>query len=884
MSACLAVAIAAARPVCRAAGPPVPDVCEEFTGDSECGTVSLWLFDEPYYPGVTLTDAGSNWYDLRLEAGGLCGGWAGNALVAAAAKKPAAVYANDAIYPVGPPDGIISCLSGQRWTVEFRLNLRSAPDRPAEIIGLCTGGGMFAVSLSADAAAFTVEDPCGVAVRFPVDRRGPADGRWHHVAITGAGKEIKLYLDGRPRPAAETVQSPSGDCPFGVRPGVVGVYYGDSGLANIGGSRIHDRIDFDWGDVNGKSFSQRFEGRIRAPATGMVTFLVEANVPAELAVGGEMASVCGHKGLTLRMSEGKLYDFGLRYSVSGRNDNFLRLLWKTGGEATAVPAGAYYYTADSLSEAAITYDPYNFRLGSAGGCCEYLIDELRISNGVRYAGRFEPPASFSRNLRREAACDETSRPGPVPLFGQGADPGILAFGARKHVFIDDAIIEQQRGLRLVSNPPGDFRKVSFDATLPCEGGDAGRLGFSNVLDLGEKIALYYKNFFMWTDRSRTNLNYVALSADGLNFAEKPVIGSVAWRGSKANNVILAGPVQGNIFFDANPAVPAGERFKLTGYFMGRGIYLFLSPDGLRWRRNETIMLPFDCGGGVETFWDDQRSRYAAYIRHEGFNTAAKRGPGGPGGRAAAAAVTKDPLRPWPFEPLEKPFYKAGLPLPSVTSELPVPFYPTAVGQPYRTRAVKYPWAPDTFLAFVWRIKGNDHSTFVTELAASRDGLNWKNLGEPLYMPGGWEFEGRRVVTATSCNGLVRRGDEIWQYASLGLEDGRCLVRAVQRLDGFTCLEAGPDGGWAVTRPMVMDGSRLELNAKAGGCIRVGVLNTDYLAVEDFATADCDAFTGDSVRHAVTWRGRSDLDDLRGRVLRLRFELADARLFAFEVIR
>jgi hypothetical protein len=198
--------------------------------------------------------------------------------------------------------------------------------------------------------------------------------------------------------------------------------------------------------------------------------------------------------------------------------------------------------------------------------------------------------------------------------------------------------------------------------------------------------------------------------------------------------------------------------------------------------------------------------------------------------------------------------------------------------------VKYPWAPDTFLAFVWRIKGNDHSTLRTELAVGRDGLNWRNLGEPLYIPNGWEFEGRRVVTAISCNGLVRRGDEIWQYANLKLEGGKCLVRAVQRLDGFTCLEAGPGGGWAVTRPLVIDGSRLELNAAVSGAVRVGVLGTDYSALDGFAPADCDAVTGDSVRHVVAWRGSSSLKGLIGRVLRLRFELADARLFAFEVVR
>jgi hypothetical protein len=88
----------------------------------------------------------------------------------------------------------------------------------------------------------------------------------------------------------------------------------------------------------------------------------------------------------------------------------------------------------------------------------------------------------------------------------------------------------------------------------------------------------------------------------------------------------------------------------------------------------------------------------------------------------------------------------------------------------------------------------------------------------------------------------------------------------------------------VTYPLVTNGSPLELNAAVKGTLRVGVLGADYRAVGAFAPADCEPVTGDSVRHIVSWRGGSSLEGLRNRVLRLRFELANARLFAFEVAR
>ena len=53
-------------------------------------TAGLWLFDEPQYLNMTLTDAGREMYDLRLLAGGrLEPGRFGNALKCSAQSGPA---------------------------------------------------------------------------------------------------------------------------------------------------------------------------------------------------------------------------------------------------------------------------------------------------------------------------------------------------------------------------------------------------------------------------------------------------------------------------------------------------------------------------------------------------------------------------------------------------------------------------------------------------------------------------------------------------------------------------------------------------------------------------------------------------------------------------
>ena len=60
---------------------------------SEDVTIALWLFDEPDYPNMTLTDASVNQLDLRLKTGGeLAAGKYGNALKILGNGKPPAEY------------------------------------------------------------------------------------------------------------------------------------------------------------------------------------------------------------------------------------------------------------------------------------------------------------------------------------------------------------------------------------------------------------------------------------------------------------------------------------------------------------------------------------------------------------------------------------------------------------------------------------------------------------------------------------------------------------------------------------------------------------------------------------------------------------------------
>ncbi|MHC4215732.1 MAG: hypothetical protein ACYSWP_20485, partial [Planctomycetota bacterium] len=208
-------------------------------------------------------------------------------------------------------------------------------------------------------------------------------------------------------------------------------------------------------------------------------------------------------------------------------------------------------------------------------------------------------------------------------------------------------------------------------------------------------------------------------------------------------------------------------------------------------------------------------------------------------------------------------------------------------QVYRSRAIKYPWAPDTYFAFPWRFKEEDETRRV-DLGVSRDGLNWKFFAHEQWYAE--PPEGAEEVV--SMYGLIRRGDEIWQYIDEGGAHGstrgrkrtRIYARVKQRLDGFVSLDAGEAYGMALTRAFKFEGDKLYLNVDAAGRVLVEICDEDGKAIEGFSMLECDPVHSDSVRYLVKWRGRSDISRLSGRIIRLRFRMQGAKLYAMQFVR
>jgi hypothetical protein len=149
------------------------------------------------------------------------------------------------------------------------------------------------------------------------------------------------------------------------------------------------------------------------------------------------------------------------------------------------------------------------------------------------------------------------------------------------------------------------------------------------------------------------------------------------------------------------------------------------------------------------------------------------------------------------------------------------------------------------------------------------------------------------------HGLVKRGDEIWQYAGGHAGNGvnyhsawvkqpnSPLWRFVQRLDGFVAAEAEYTGGSMKTRPLRFEGKRLLLNIDTGatGYAGVGLLDESGRPIPGYSADDCVYINGDFLRHPVEWLGKgTDVSALAGRTVQVEIRMRGSRLYSMQFVR
>jgi hypothetical protein len=539
------------------------------------------------------------------------------------------------------------------------------------------------------------------------------------------------------------------------------------------------------------------------------------------------------------------------------------------------------------------------------------IDEMRFSDNRVYTAAFTPPASFSI-IYGGKMPKVTLKAGPPLLFGKTVPAQrVIDLGLRKHVFIDDAMVAKFEGITWVPNPPKRMEKVA----------DEVRGHLTMVEDETGLLRLYY--------RGPDDYLAVMTSRDGVHW-EKPDTGHGLIKGER--NIVLPQPVGlGCVLIDPNG--PPETRYKYVSGTRYRSLYLFTSKDGFWFEQSETAVLPFAAGSQSALYYDDQRQVYVAHHRSDYGET-----PGGTTQRRFVMSEVKNLFEPWPFEHItpEKtreasktmklhsnsldPWFLDNGPLASAGFGIDLPTIMATddkidpVGTDiYVTKAQKYQWAPDTYVAFPavyfhyhddgpatrqalgTKERGRGSGVVETQIAVSRDGLDWKRYPRPAYVGlGGDGSNAEHMLYMT--HGMVKRDNELWQFVGghggsgtgyhspFGKEKPAPLYRYVQRLDGFIAAEAAYTGGTFTTKPFRFDGNRLELNINTGavGYAQIGFLDENGKPIPGYAVDDCVYINGDFLSEPVEWLGSGkDVSKLAGKTVQLVFRMRSAKLFAMQ---
>ena len=170
----------------------------------------------------------------------------------------------------------------------------------------------------------------------------------------------------------------------------------------------------------------------------------------------------------------------------------------------------------------------------------------------------------------------------------------------------------------------------------------------------------------------------------------------------------------------------------------------------------------------------------------------------------------------------------------------------------------------------------------TVLAWTRDGRTWQRDHEPFMSndphPDAWDH-----AHVWGDEQLIVDDETYIYYA--GYKRGHKVARFDERQIGFARMpkdryvarEADLNEGTLITKPLLLQGSSLTVNAFVVGEMKVRLLDKKGRPMKRFDWAE---ITGDRVNLPVTWAG--DLGPISKKPVRLEFRLKYAQLFGFDL--
>ncbi|HRE84214.1 MAG TPA: hypothetical protein PLN52_24430 [Opitutaceae bacterium] len=367
----------------------------------------------------------------------------------------------------------------------------------------------------------------------------------------------------------------------------------------------------------------------------------------------------------------------------------------------------------------------------------------------------------------------------------------------------------------------------------------------------------------------------ATSLDGVKW-EKPALNLHAYRDSKANNIVadLHSPAVLLDPFERDPA----RRYKLLGYMKGR-YYAMYSSDGLNWKPFQETPV-FSANDTMSLTQNPRTGEFMAYVKKNSTTVP---------GRVVWLFRSRDFVT-W-TEPVlvfhADEEYNRWARHPDQRTEVynmtVIPHAGGFIGLPTMFRVISR--TPEG-QPLPKGQSGNDGPIDV-QFVTSNDGVKWERSHPRIHViprgaPG--SFDGGLILGLTS--GVVHDADTTWLlYTALNTGHGGAIPpkrnsigRAEWRLHGFASLDATPSGGRLETKPLVVQGGSLIVNADASlGVLRVALRESDGRSLPGFTLEECEPLRTDATRHRVRWNsGQAVPSD---RPLTVIVEMTSTRLFS-----
>jgi hypothetical protein len=460
------------------------------------------------------------------------------------------------------------------------------------------------------------------------------------------------------------------------------------------------------------------------------------------------------------------------------------------------------------------------------------------------------------------------------------EPIRLSIGPQ--LFIDDYLIEESEHLRRTTHQPV---KLPQPILAKAQSWHLQPLFFQKVI-YRPKTGLFEMWYNVKNPGGAPHVCFAyAQSQDGIQWT-RPNLGLVLVGDSHANNLIDAPTGHYGLFFvdEGEDFDDPDRRFKMA-YYNG-GLCVAFSADGKRFKpysRNPVIpsntsgVEPYqpgyenNVGDIIDGCWDPLRKRYLMGCKIEQGGYPGKPNHHAPGWRRTVGMTVSDDFIRW-----RKPRHVV-LPDPDNGIEEFYGFQPLVLG--------------DLYLGFL-RVLRDDQPADVggrvagigwTELLTSRDGQRWTRYQEVFLdrnrLPGSWDHA---MAWVGDC---VTVGEEDFIYYcgySAGHKVGdRQNGLARLRKNGFVSRDAGTMEARLRTRPVVLAGSRITVNAHVIGHLRSRLLDLHGQPLAGFNWDDCRPIQGDSITHPLQWTG--NLSDLGEQPVRLEFSLRRAELYGFDLL-